>query len=312
MRPKLRLFYHLDHLGTPRAITSATGGLVSIANYFPFGEELTAPPASEKLRFTGHERDALFPGRTDDMDYLHARHALPKLGRFLGTDKVDSAVRTAPQSWNRYGYARGNPIKYVDPDGKDVAWFARNDAGGGASNLGHSALRVFGEGYDVTYDFGRYRGGGLTGPGILKVWSDFQAFVAGQRGKGDSAVAQFNTSEGLDRAVMAYFSQKIATGTQIEATDRYTAFQLVDGYKLGSNNCTTICAKALAAGASASPEGQGEPLKAFLALLQSGKFDTTKLFITTQDPRKIYEYLRTWGMTPSEGVTFNFNSYEKR
>ena len=42
MRPKLRLFYHLDHLGTPRAITSATGGLVSIANYFPFGEELNS------------------------------------------------------------------------------------------------------------------------------------------------------------------------------------------------------------------------------------------------------------------------------
>ena len=26
-----------------------------------------------------------------------------------------------PQRWNRYAYARNNPLKYVDPDGRDVS-----------------------------------------------------------------------------------------------------------------------------------------------------------------------------------------------
>lgn len=27
---------------------------------------------------------------------------------------------TAPRSWNRYAYARGNPLHYVDPDGAEA------------------------------------------------------------------------------------------------------------------------------------------------------------------------------------------------
>jgi len=31
----------------------------------------------------------------------------------------------------------------------------RNNTGGGMTNFGHTALRVYGKGYDVTFDFGR-------------------------------------------------------------------------------------------------------------------------------------------------------------
>lgn len=46
-----------------------------------------------------------------------ARYQSSSLGRFLSPDKV-SGVPEDPQSWNRYAYARSNPLTRVDPDGR--------------------------------------------------------------------------------------------------------------------------------------------------------------------------------------------------
>jgi RHS repeat-associated protein len=60
----------------------------------------------------------------DDPDYLHAREYKPWLGRFLSTDpKRGSARPRSPQSFNRYSYGLGNPLKMVDPDGKEALTF---------------------------------------------------------------------------------------------------------------------------------------------------------------------------------------------
>ena len=89
--------------------------------YYPFGEEATAyNQDTERMKFTGHERDlASAGGPGDDLDYMHARHESPVTGRFLSVDPV-GGISKVPQAWNRYGYARGNPIKYLDDDGKEV------------------------------------------------------------------------------------------------------------------------------------------------------------------------------------------------
>jgi hypothetical protein len=47
---------------------------------------------------------------------MHARHASPLLGRFLSFDPIGGSLR-APQSWNRYAYVLGNPLKLIDPYG---------------------------------------------------------------------------------------------------------------------------------------------------------------------------------------------------
>ena len=112
--------YHLDHLGTPRLITDAAGTTVALHTYFPFGDEATTTQNTEPLKFTGHERDLNAPGAGDDLDYLHARYYKPLLCRFLSVDPAQSAQPNQPQSWNRYAYVAGNPLKYVDPDGKDL------------------------------------------------------------------------------------------------------------------------------------------------------------------------------------------------
>ncbi|MGE0641881.1 MAG: RHS repeat-associated core domain-containing protein, partial [Thermoanaerobaculia bacterium] len=49
-------------------------------------------------------------------DYMHARYFSPTTARFLSTDPV-LGTPGSPQSWNRYAYVAGNPLKNVDPSG---------------------------------------------------------------------------------------------------------------------------------------------------------------------------------------------------
>lgn len=116
---------HPDHLGTPRLISDATGraDTVGFHSYYPFGQELAGtynPFFTNRMRFTGHERDLANPaGDGDDLDYMHARHYSPLTGRFLSTDPV-GGWSSRPQSWNAYSYTVGNPMKYTDPYGLTI------------------------------------------------------------------------------------------------------------------------------------------------------------------------------------------------
>jgi RHS repeat-associated protein len=89
--------------------------------YLPYGTEATAfNQDQERMKFTGHERDLADPtSPADDLDYMHARFANPLTGRFLAID-IATGKPQAPQSWNRYAYAQGNPVRFVDPNGKDL------------------------------------------------------------------------------------------------------------------------------------------------------------------------------------------------
>ena len=128
--------YSLDHLGSPRLITTATGGVRSRHKYYPFGEEATlANQDGHPMKFTGHERDFFNPGESDDLDYMHARYCDPFKGRFLTTDPVGGQPEL-PQSWNRYAYVLNSPINYTDPSGNfpflailGAAWIAAEAAG---------------------------------------------------------------------------------------------------------------------------------------------------------------------------------------
>ena len=50
---------------------------------------------------------------------MHARYFSPTTARFLSTDPAGGDP-SQPQSWNRYSYVKGNPLRYVDPDGRVV------------------------------------------------------------------------------------------------------------------------------------------------------------------------------------------------
>jgi RHS repeat-associated protein len=113
--------YHLDHLGSTRLITDASGGAVARMTYWPFGLETpgsTSTPG-DRLKFTGHERDTDGAAAAFNLDYMHARYYNGGTSRFMAVDPLPGEV-TAPQSWNRYVYAQNNPLKFVDPDGRSA------------------------------------------------------------------------------------------------------------------------------------------------------------------------------------------------
>jgi RHS repeat-associated protein len=115
-------YYHLDALGSVRAVTNQAGTVIERHDYLAFGEECTTPPCStaepgtNSKKFTGKERDV-----ESGLDYFGARYYGSKVGRFTSVDPVLDlgASSVEPQRWNRYSYSLGNPLRYVDPDGRN-------------------------------------------------------------------------------------------------------------------------------------------------------------------------------------------------
>lgn len=100
-----------DHLGSPRAVFNQSGQLVETHKHWPYGEDTSGSPPPQRLSFCLMERDS-----ETTRYYDHARTHDYGLGRFLSPDSVGGRPEN-PQSWNRYAYTLGNPLKHVDPDG---------------------------------------------------------------------------------------------------------------------------------------------------------------------------------------------------
>jgi RHS repeat-associated protein len=133
-------YYHGDHLGSSRFLSSYNGTPMWEATYLPYGQEWNGPsgggPVSPNhYKFTGKERDG-----ESGLDYFGARYYASAQGRFLSPDEftggpVDAfsasdplppgplpyAEVANPQSLNKYAYALNNPLNYVDPDGHEDA-----------------------------------------------------------------------------------------------------------------------------------------------------------------------------------------------
>jgi RHS repeat-associated protein len=118
-----------DHLGSTRVVTKGDGSVKARYDYLPFGEELGAGISgrsgamgysaadSTNQKFTSKERDG-----ESGLDYFGARYYSSAQGRFTSPDPlIYTATRPGdPQQFNLYGYVRNNPMRFVDPDGKDL------------------------------------------------------------------------------------------------------------------------------------------------------------------------------------------------
>ena len=108
-------FYHSDHLGSASWISGHSGQAVQHLQYLPFGEPFVDQhPAGyqERFTFTGKERD----GETG-YGYFGARYMDHEL--MTGWLSVDPMADKYP-SISPYTYCAWNPIKLMDPDGREV------------------------------------------------------------------------------------------------------------------------------------------------------------------------------------------------
>jgi RHS repeat-associated protein len=104
-------YIHTDHLGSPRAVSDATGTLVWNWNSDPFGQAAANDdPDGDGTAFTLNLR---FPGQYYDAEtglhYNYFRDYDPSTGRYVQSDPIGLAG-----GLNTYGYVGGNPIRYFD------------------------------------------------------------------------------------------------------------------------------------------------------------------------------------------------------
>ncbi len=103
-------YIHTDALGSPVAITDASGNIIERTVYEPYGAVVNRP-LKDGPGYTGHVTDS-----GTGLSYMQQRYYDPQIGRFLSVDPV--AASLGP-NFNRYGYAANNPYRFIDPDGRD-------------------------------------------------------------------------------------------------------------------------------------------------------------------------------------------------
>ena len=105
-------YSHNDYLGSARLATNENREQIMKSDYSPFGSTVIETGYSSALssyKFTGKEHDV------SGLYYYGARYYNPDIGRFVSVDPLYNP------SESPYAYAANNPVKYVDPDGKEYS-----------------------------------------------------------------------------------------------------------------------------------------------------------------------------------------------
>lgn len=107
-------YYHNDLNGSPVAISDEYGNIVWRGDYLPYGINQSSDEYGENpgVGFIGRERIDEF-----GLNYFGDRFYDPELRRFVSVDPADINLND-PISYNRYAYAKNNPVKYTDPEGQ--------------------------------------------------------------------------------------------------------------------------------------------------------------------------------------------------
>ena len=108
-------YYLKDHQGNNRVVINQTGVIEQINHYYPFGglfEVNTATSGIQSYKYNGKELDRMHG--VDWYDY-GARMYDGLLGRFMMIDPLAAKY----YSISLYVYCSNNPMKFVDPDGRN-------------------------------------------------------------------------------------------------------------------------------------------------------------------------------------------------
>ena len=107
-------YLHPDFRGSTVALSGSEGTVTGRIDYGPFGEINTRSGDTDtSFLFSGHSG---VQTDSNGLVYMRARYYHPQLGRFVSQDPLLGSL-TSAGSLNRYLYAGGNPISFIDPTG---------------------------------------------------------------------------------------------------------------------------------------------------------------------------------------------------
>ena len=112
-------YYLQDHQGNNRVVINSSGTVQETNHYYPFGGVFASTGNVQPYKYNGKELDT--SKGLNWYDY-GARHYDAALGRWFGVDPLAEKYN----STSEYGYCLNNPVKYIDPYGKDVYGFDVN------------------------------------------------------------------------------------------------------------------------------------------------------------------------------------------
>ena len=113
-------YFHKDHLSSSTLITNGDGEITQQIEYLPYGEVFlerqntdpsVQPIYATPYKFNGKELD-----EETGLYYYDARYMNPRLSIWYATDQMQEKYPNI----SSYAYCAGNPIGYVDPNGKST------------------------------------------------------------------------------------------------------------------------------------------------------------------------------------------------
>ena len=119
-------YYTADWQGSIRTVTAQDGTVEQVTNYYPFGTPYSdgtpTNTAMQPFKYGAKELDMTHGWHTYDFG---ARIYDPTLARWLSPDPMMEKY----YPWSPYVYCGNDPVRYVDPDGRDYSVYVDNSNG---------------------------------------------------------------------------------------------------------------------------------------------------------------------------------------
>jgi RHS repeat-associated protein len=199
------------------------------ANWFgAINFEVLSGNAANLQKFTGKERDA-----ESGLDYFGARYYGSALGRWTSPDAVnltDERLINPANTLNKYVYGANNPLKYIDPDGKDITVFYEQ-----GNPTGHVMLSAYNQ---QSGDFAFLS----VGP-----QQHFDPGIPLHPFEGVPGNSEFSLPSNVDDLRRNFTAVTIQTDPEVaqQAIDAIRNGAGTGNWALLGNNCTTACVKLL-------------------------------------------------------------------